>query len=102
MNVKNDNNPRFTYFNVLKKKYHLYFFLSFFIKKVRFSNLLMEKIKVSFNISRSFQDNGAKMNVARGIMYFESPHTVVFVFVQRLSIGFPPPPLKIHWLARSE
>lgn len=43
MNVKNDNNPRFTYFNVLKKKYHLYFFLSFFIKKNRFSNLLMEK-----------------------------------------------------------
>lgn len=40
------------------------------------------------------------MNVARGIMYFESPHTVVFVFVQRLSIGLPPPPLKIQWLAR--
>lgn len=43
MNVKNDNNPRFTYFNVFEKKYYLYFFLSFFIKKVRFSNLLMEK-----------------------------------------------------------
>lgn len=43
MNVKNDNNPRFTYFNVFEKKISSVFFLSFFIKKVRFSNLLMEK-----------------------------------------------------------
>lgn len=43
MNVKNDNNPRSTYFNVFEKKISSVFFSFIFHKKDRFSNLLMEK-----------------------------------------------------------
>lgn len=43
MNVKNGNNPRSTYFNVFEKKISSVFFSFIFHKKVRFSNLLMEK-----------------------------------------------------------
>lgn len=57
------------------KKYHLYFFSSHFSTKILdfqiYKSKNLSKKLVSFNISSSFKDNGAKSNVLRVIMYFE-------------------------------